>query len=254
MIDGGFAAVPKWLALDGQVPVGAKVVYMVLAAHAAQTGWYMTHRQIAGEAGISVSSVQRHLAWLREAGLVWWSERRTTEGDRDANLYRIAVSQPEVGSGHHDRTVRAQRPDPSVMVTEQKVDVVVDEEVDTALAHRERRATPALPFFEAFWQNYPRKVGKRAAETAFVRAAGRAGSHLPLIEGAVRLAADPNLPEPRFIPHPTTWLNRDGWLDAPLPNLCDAQPRTAQSVTEQNMALAQALVQRPALSSERTEP
>jgi hypothetical protein len=25
------------------------------------------------------------------------------------------------------------------------------------------------------------------------------------------------LPEREFIPHPTTWLNRDGWEDDPLP-------------------------------------
>jgi hypothetical protein len=37
------------------------------------------------------------------------------------------------------------------------------------------------------------------------------------VDGAIRLAADPNLPEVAFIPHPSTWLNRGGWDDAPYP-------------------------------------
>lgn len=70
--------------------------------------------------------------------------------------------------------------------------------------------------FEAFWREYPRKVGKRTAATAYDRAATRC-SDADILAGARRLAADPNLPESRFVPHPTTWLNRDGWEDDMLP-------------------------------------
>jgi hypothetical protein len=37
-----------------------------------------------------------------------------------------------------------------------------------------------------------------------------------ILGGAVRLRDDPNR-EQQFTPHPTTWLNRDGWEDEPLP-------------------------------------
>jgi hypothetical protein len=75
--------------------------------------------------------------------------------------------------------------------------------------------------FDAFWSAYPRKVGKRKAEKAYAMALQRLSSiegetYLALVEGASRLAADPNR-EDQFTPHPTSWLNRDGWLDAPLP-------------------------------------
>ena len=46
----------------------------------------------------------------------------------------------------------------------------------------------------------------------------RAGDEQTVIDGMRRLAADPNLPEPQFIPHPTTWLERNGWEDDPLPS------------------------------------
>lgn len=65
---------------------------------------------------------------------------------------------------------------------------------------------------------YPRKVGKKTAKTKYAAAVKRAGDEQTVIDGAQRLAADPNLPEQRYIPHPTTWLERDGWDDEPLPS------------------------------------
>jgi hypothetical protein len=76
--------------------------------------------------------------------------------------------------------------------------------------------------FGEFWQVYPRKVGKRAARAAFERAARRASVE-EILDGARRFAADPNLPETRFIPHPTTWLNQDRWADEPLPPRTDGR-------------------------------
>lgn len=72
--------------------------------------------------------------------------------------------------------------------------------------------------FSRFWETYPRHVGKLAAERAFDKACKRASAE-EIILGAKRLSEDPNLPDPKFIPHPTTWLNRGGWLDDPLPPL-----------------------------------
>lgn len=74
-----------------------------------------------------------------------------------------------------------------------------------------------LPRFVDFWDAYPRKVGKAAARKAYRTAINRAGPDA-VVDGAVRLSADPNLPEQQYIPHPATWLNRDGWDDEPMPN------------------------------------
>ena len=87
----------------------------------------------------------------------------------------------------------------------------------------EHTCSPATPSserapdrFEEFWSHYPRKVGKKAAKAKYAAACKRADPQ-QVIDGAERLAHDPNLPEERFIPHPTTWLERDGWEDGPLP-------------------------------------
>lgn len=69
--------------------------------------------------------------------------------------------------------------------------------------------------FEQFWQHYPRKVSKRNALTAWHKARKRATDEA-IIDGAKRYAADPNRTE-QFTKHPDGWLNRDGWLDEPIP-------------------------------------
>lgn len=80
--------------------------------------------------------------------------------------------------------------------------------------------------FDSFWNEYPRRVGKESARKAFLKAMKRSEPN-EIIAGAVRLGQDPNLPEMQFVPHPATWLNRDGWEDEPYP----AKPVQAGYVT-----------------------
>jgi hypothetical protein len=70
--------------------------------------------------------------------------------------------------------------------------------------------------FDEFWSVYPRKVGKRDAERAYVRALKVASSE-EIFEGAKRYAADPNRTA-EFTAHPATWLNRGSWADDPIPS------------------------------------
>lgn len=73
--------------------------------------------------------------------------------------------------------------------------------------------------FEAFWDEYPRKVGKGKAFDAFGKAAK--SGQWPGIEaviGAVRKARGSEQWRKeggQFIPHPATWLNQMRWFDSP---------------------------------------
>ena len=75
---------------------------------------------------------------------------------------------------------------------------------------------PAANRFDEFWTAYPRKVGKEKARTKYATACKKATPDV-IIAGAIRLANDLNLPDKQFVPHPTTWLERGGWADEPLP-------------------------------------
>lgn len=101
--------------------------------------------------------------------------------------------------------------------------------------------TSPLPQFDQFWDLYPRKVGKPDALKAYEKAAKTHGEQI-IIAGVQRLQLDPNLPERNFIPHPATWLNREGWNDEPFParNRPTDKPSTEDKMRN-TIALAQAL-------------
>lgn len=68
--------------------------------------------------------------------------------------------------------------------------------------------------FDEFWSFYPRKIGKGGAKKTWLKIT-RGVKPEVIVEGARRMASDPNLPETQFIPHPSTWLNEGRWDDEP---------------------------------------
>jgi uncharacterized protein YdaU (DUF1376 family) len=78
--------------------------------------------------------------------------------------------------------------------------------------------------FDSFWDIYPRRVGKGAARLAFFRALPLLADEMELIEEAAArhmiraVEAYANRPdtralEPKFVPHPATWLNQKRYID-----------------------------------------
>jgi hypothetical protein len=65
--------------------------------------------------------------------------------------------------------------------------------------------------FVVFWQNYPRKVGKLAAERAFQSARKNGASLEDLLSGIVRYVE--HKPPYSDYCHPVTWLRQGRWLD-----------------------------------------
>lgn len=76
-------------------------------------------------------------------------------------------------------------------------------------------APALLDEFDRFWQTYPRHEAKGEARKAWAKAVKVAPPEV-IIAGAQRYADDPNR-DPAFTAHPATWLNRERWLDEPLP-------------------------------------
>lgn len=66
--------------------------------------------------------------------------------------------------------------------------------------------------FDAFWDAYPRKVGKKKAQIAFKKVTVELGVLLSAIEQQKK-SAQWTKDDGQFIPHPTTWLNGNGWED-----------------------------------------
>lgn len=95
--------------------------------------------------------------------------------------------------------------------------------------------------FDLFWLDYPRKVGKRKAMLAYASARKRGVDPGEILAGLANCAMAWATDSPEFIPHPQTWLNRDGWLDQLTPR----QGRTnATSFRQADAERARANVER----------
>jgi len=79
--------------------------------------------------------------------------------------------------------------------------------------------------FDEFWNAYPRHVGKAKAKSTFATKV-KNGADPAVVVAAARSYADrcrTTKQDPQFIPHPTTWLNRESWTD----DLDEALPQAA---------------------------
>lgn len=66
--------------------------------------------------------------------------------------------------------------------------------------------------FEHWYAKYPRHVGRGQAARAY-RAARRKADGGTLLDAVTTFAAATAATDPKYIPHPATWLNAQRWLD-----------------------------------------
>ena len=113
-----------------------------------------------------------------------------------------------------------------------------------------------LSDFEVFWALVPRRVGKKAAERAW-RAIERRGESQDAIDGmrAYAQAFARSGTELKYVPHPSTWLNRRGWED----DIAAVFPSRKPQMTEWEQKAAQmgydlsALKSTPQIAAQRFE-
>lgn len=217
-------------------PGGAKFVLVALADFADEShSCYPSQERLARMTAQSRTTVLRHLAALEAGGFIARARRQTSEGFRTSDRFRLNVGGkvPMLQNEHKDSAdpmsqfeepkfqfgagLSSNLVDPTVQIeTVTPINPQYDPPVRTNCSTpAESSMTNAADAFEDFWAVYPRKVGKVKARAAF-KTALKSGTPESIIAGAQRYAADPNRAD-AFTAHPTTWLNRGGWEDEPLP-------------------------------------
>ena len=91
--------------------------------------------------------------------------------------------------------------------------------------------------FARFWEAYPNKVAKPAAEKAYARALRTISGPDPpaeILAGVERAKASRAWAE-GFIPHPTTWLNQGRWADEPA-EVINLHPRDGHERSDQHQS------------------
>ena len=73
--------------------------------------------------------------------------------------------------------------------------------------------TQYAPEFLDFWQSYPRKVAKVRAYAAWKRLAPSRSLITVIMQELEKQKRSESWEDPKFIPHPGTWLNGRRWED-----------------------------------------
>ena len=90
--------------------------------------------------------------------------------------------------------------------------------------------TPALSdrLFEQFWQAYPRKVSKSAAQKAFTKLKVTQTLLDKMLVQIERAKQTNQWQDPQYIPHPATWLNSRRWEDELTENTINPEKEEKQ--------------------------
>jgi DNA-binding transcriptional regulator YhcF (GntR family) len=214
---GPFSIVPEWVLNRGLSPTALKL-YIVMARFADwNTGMAFPSREtLAERMGCSLKTVDRAVIEVVAAECV----SKISRGRYASALYKVFqvdprrtdLSQEETDLSTEGTYLSSERTDLSKR--EDKNDHIT---ITTELEPLELELlNDIVEAFNDFWNIYPRKQGKGKAKEAFIKASKLCNVELILL-GAERYAADPNLPDPKFVPLPATWLNQERWDDEPLP-------------------------------------
>ena len=178
----------KALKVEGLKPT-AKFILIVLANYADEKGTcYPSYRHIANIVGLKdTKGVQRTIKSLADMGLLKINNRKNDSGGNTSNLYELTM-------GSETPTPLSA---PPLRVTEP--------------SNTKEDTKKYISSFQEFWKIYPRKIGKKQASKIFGKYDEK---HYAKIIHGVRLFAQENkTTEERFIPHPSTWLNQERWMD-----------------------------------------
>lgn len=199
-IDRRFAIIDEWL-LDLPVSDRAIRLYAILARYADNDTHkaYPSRATLADRLNCSLASVDRAATELVTNGAM--SKRLRANSSIVYTLHTAApegvITQDKGGSSPVTRGV-----------------ITGDNLTRTTQLKPLNRETIAPNSFDQFWNLYPRKLGTGEAKQAFAKAVKTHGLEI-IIEGVQRLANDPNLPAPQYIPRAATWLNQERWGDDP---------------------------------------
>jgi predicted phage replisome organizer len=175
--------------------------------------------ELAALAGTDADVVEDAFKWFEKAQMI--------EYDEDGVIILTNWHERQFKSDCSTERVRKHRMKRSmkrsgnVSETVESVSVSVSVEDKKGECEGEEKETGAR--FAAFWGDYPNKIAKARATTAF--------SRLPKKDQKAALEALPRhveywtleRREKRFIPHATTWLNQRRWEDEINPK--DAKPK-----------------------------
>lgn len=204
--DDNFTQIPNAWLRDPNLSFAAKGLLAQLMSHI--PGWKISQESLAQQNGVGKDRIRTLLNELIRAGYLDRSDDRERNSMGQVGGYIYTTKDP-----HTDELQKPTQEKPTQVNPPLKKNILKEEQV------KNNERTNARKFereFLDFYLQYPKKVGRLAAQKAFDKAAKRFGVEV-ILAGVARFSADPNLPELQYIPAPAVWLNQGRWDDAPYP-------------------------------------
>jgi len=170
-------------------------------------GWSVSLRSLADANKCGIDAIRSSVSELIEAGYLERSEARVRNELGHLSDYTYTTRDPDTSPTLDLPTL--DKPTLGNPIT--KNNIIQEQQEPKKYPQAELEVA-----FNEFWNHYPRKVEKLAAQRAFAKACKEVES-ATIVAGARRLSADPNLPPKQFIPYPASWLNAGGWESEPYP-------------------------------------
>ena len=223
------------------LPAASRLVMFVLA-DAADVGTAEIPPQytpslsvLAAETGLDRRTVQRHLDALEDGG--WLQRSRPSaqaQGHRERVKYRLVMptdTDPDPVAGDHPQPVAEDRPTGGTeppdgwqgatgtggTVSHNGWHETAPKYLSLTKDQTTTRSISRSPSFESFYATYPRKVGHKAAEKAWLKALKDGADPEAVLAGAERYRRERDGQDPQYTKHPATWLNQGCWEDDPAP-------------------------------------
>ena len=106
---------------------------------------------------------------------------------------------------------------------------------ETILTDRKEKSAALDRAFDKFWACYPRHTAKQDAKRAFIKVSPDDALFETMLTAIQRQKQTDQWSDPRYIPHPATWLNGRRWEDeAAAPKQAPVKQVSAQQYTQRN--------------------
>lgn len=226
-----FAVIPETI-LFADISSNAVRCFAILQRYAnADRQCWPGQGVIAQRMRCSKDTVKRAIAELIAIGAVEVERRYTPSGDPTSNRYTLKM---RVGATLH--------PPPSKFAPTLVARMhPKSEKVKQSKGNRTNNSSSSTDVdadFDQFWSLYPRKIGKGAARKAWATALHTATPDT-IIAGLKQYAPTRTGQDPKYTPHPATWLNQQRWEDEPeTPHTPGPQTRRQQAI-QTMIAIAQ---------------
>lgn len=195
------------------MPIGnptAKVILIALSTYSNAEGeCFPSQQRLADDTLLNVRTVVRGIYWLEGNGFI-----RVTRRHNKPNFYAITSMEEDMTNEIVKKNpARHDNLSPEVVSNITKLDIASSSKAITT-SHDTLAHPNNTPVFQAFWQAYPRRIGKGAARTAFKKAL-KFSTAEEIIQGAIAYAShcEEMGTEKQYVPHPSTWLNGERWED-----------------------------------------